>query len=244
MRTARFIEAVLTGTAGGAVAYLVLEAVTGSSDIGVVAAVPATLNGLFGGARGIYAWRTPGGWAAFVLDSSWALISTALGVAVNVVNGVRRGTGFSPAFSVRQNRHVFAGGFALKRGFANTQGPVISNATCSRGDAIENHRNLIERHEGLHVWQQRWFGPLHPLVYVVWGLLGIVVGTVYGVSSRKRRVHNVRIGKLVETAAYYDNPFEYWAYRNDGRWQANSAHPALKWGAFKWQDKAPGGRES
>jgi len=44
----------------------------------------------------------------------------------------------------------------------------------------------------------------------------------------------VRIGKLVETAAYYDNPFEYWAYRNDGRWEANSAQPALKWGSFKW----------
>jgi hypothetical protein len=38
----------------------------------------------------------------------------------------------------------------------------------------------------------------------------------------------------VETAAYYDNPFEYWAYRNDGRWEANGAHTALKWGSFHW----------
>ena len=230
----RVVEALLAAAGGGAVAYLTIEAVTGSADLGVIAAVPAVLNGAFAGARRIYAWRTVGGWGAFILDSSWALVSTTLGVAVNLVNLVKRNSWFAPEFSVRQNRHVFARGFALKRGFANTQGPVISNATCGRGDPIENHRNLIERHEGLHVWQQRWFGPIHPLVYVVWGLFGAVVGIIYGVSSRKRRIHKVRIGKLVETAAYYDNPFEYWAYRNDGRWEANSAHTALKWGSFRW----------
>jgi len=231
----RVVEALLAAAGGGAVAYLTIEAVTGSADLGVIAAVPAVLNGAFAGARRIYAWRTVGGWGAFILDSSWALVSTTLGVAVNLVNLVKRNSWFAPEFSVRQNRHVFARGFALKRGFANTQGPVISNATCGRGDPIENHRNLIERHEGLHVWQQRWFGPIHPLVYVVWGLFGAVVGIIYGVvSSRKRRLKKVRIGKLVETAAYYDNPFEYWAYRNDGRWEANGAHTALKWGSFRW----------
>ncbi len=236
-RIGRAIEAVLAGAASGAVAYFALEAVTGSSDVGVVAAVPAAINGLFGGARGVYAWKTIGGWGAFLLDSSWALISTTLGVAVNLINLFNRGSWYSPEFSVRQNRHVFGRGFALKRSFANTQGPVISNATCGRGDPIENHRNLIERHEGLHVWQQRWFGPLHPAVYIVWGLLGVIVGLVYGVLSRKRRVNKVRVGKLIETAAYYDNPFEYWAYRNDKRWDTNSAHPALKWGSFKWEKK-------
>jgi hypothetical protein len=230
-------EAFLAGAVGGAIAYFGVEALTGDTGVAAAIAVPAVLNGGFGGARRIYAWKTIGGWGAFILDSSWALVSTTLGVALNLVNLVRRGSGFAPEFSVRQNRHVFAAGFALKRSFANTQGPVISNATCGRGDPIANHRNLIERHEGLHVWQQRWFGPIHPFVYVVWGLFGAVVGVVYGALSRKRRVHKVRIGKLVETAAYYDNPFEYWAYRNDGRWEANNAHPALKWGSFKWEKK-------
>ncbi len=233
----RGIEAVVAGGAGGAIAYIGLEALTGTADFAAAGAVPAALNGLFGGARGIYAWKTPGGPLAFVLDSSWALVSTTFGVVVNLVNLMKRNSGYSPEFSARQNRHVFAAGFALKRGFANTQGPVISNAACGRGDALENHRSLIERHEGLHVWQQRWFGPIHPLVYVVWGILGGIVGLVYGLTSRRRRVHKVRIGKLVETAAYYDNPFEYWAYRNDRRWDTNSAHPALKWGSFKWDDK-------
>ncbi len=173
-----------------------------------------------------------------MLDSSWALVSTTLGVLVNFANTLNRRSGFGSEFSVRRNRHVFARGFALKRGFANTQGPVISNATCGRGDDMASHRNLIERHEGLHVWQQRWFGPLHPLVYVVWGVLGAIVGVIYGALSRKRRVAKVRIGKLVETAAYYDNPFEYWAYKNDDRWKTNSAQPAMKWGSFRWERRA------
>ena len=233
----RTVEGLLAAAAGAAVAYFALEPLT-THEVALVAAVSAGLNGLFGGARGVYAWKTIGGWFAFLLDSTWALISTTLGVVVNVLNLLNRGSWYSPQFSVRQNRHVFGRGFALKRGFANTQGPVISNATCGRGDPIENHRNLIERHEGLHVWQQRWFGPIHPLVYLVWGLLGIVIGGIYAVLSRKRRVHKVKAGKLIETAAYYDNPFEYWAYRNDKRWETNSAHPALKWGSFKWERKS------
>ena len=231
---ARALEALLTAAAGAAIAFFAVDLLGAPTPLAAAAAVPAGLNGLFGGARRIYAWKTIGGWAAFVLDSSWALISTTLGVLISGANLLNRRSGFSEEFSVRRNRHVFARGFALKRGFANTQGPVISNATCGRDDAIANHRDLIERHEGLHVWQQRWFGPLHPVVYVVWGLFGMIVGTVYGAFSRKRRVAKVRIGKLVETAAYYDNPFEYWAYRNDGRWEANSAQPALKWGTFRW----------
>jgi hypothetical protein len=237
-RVTRVLEALAVGATGAALGFgtgrLAGVLLGGGEVLGVVLAVPAGLNGVFSGARGVYAWRTPGGWLAFLLDSSWALISTTLGVAVNLINLVRRDTGFCPAFSVRANRHVFARGFALKRGFANTQGNVISNACCGRGDEPENHRNLIERHEGLHVWQQRWFGPIHPLVYVVWGALGALIATVFGMTSRRRKAHGVGIGKLVETAAYYDNPFEYWAYRNDGRWKVNSAHPALKWGAFAW----------
>ena len=194
----------------------------------------AALHGLFSGTRQTYAWRTPGGILAFALDSSWAIVSTALGVLVNAYNTVRPGTGFGPEYSTRQNRHVFAGGFAIKRGFANTQGNVISNACLGRGGDLADHHTLIVDHEGLHVWQQRWFGPLHPLTYVVWGALGVVVGASFGIVSRQRRSRGIRILDLVETAAYYDNPFEYWAYRNDRRWDRCGAQPVLKWGCFSW----------
>ena len=237
----RLLEAGLVGTAGFVLGFgtgqIVAHWFNAPQGVALAMGIVAGLSGGFSGYRQIYAWKTPGGCAAFVLDSSWALISTTLGVVVNLYNSIRPGTGFGPEFSVRQNRHVFAGGFALKRGFANTQGNVISNASVSRGDALGDHRNLIERHEGLHVWQQRWFGPIHPAVYVLWGVVGAVVGTIFGFSSRKRRVKGVRIGRLVETAAYYDNPFEYWAYKNDGRWHKNRAQGVLKWGSFKWRDE-------
>ncbi|MGO9383476.1 MAG: hypothetical protein ACLP4W_15675 [Mycobacterium sp.] len=34
---------------------------------------------------------------------------------------------------------------------------------------------------------------------------------------------------LVETAAYYDNPWEVWAYANDNNWPPPGANPALLW---------------
>ena len=233
-------EAPFAGVAGGATGYafglIVSDLVGGDVWIPIAFATVAAVNGLFGGARGVYAWTTPGGALAFVLDSSWALVSTFLGVIVNTVNTIRA-SGFAPEFSVRQNRHVFASGFALKRGFANTQGPIISNAGLGRDEPLTNRTDLIERHEGLHVWQQRWFGPLHPTIYVVWGVMAGLIAFVFALLSRERRRRGVSIGKLVETAAYYDNPFEYWAYRNDDRWEQNSAQPVLKWGAFRWPDR-------
>jgi hypothetical protein len=234
-------EAAVVGSAAAALGYAfglgVSDLVDGDAWVPASLAAVAAVNGLFAGARGVYAWATPGGVLAFVLDCSWALVSTFLGVIVNAINTAQRDAGYAPEFSIRQNRHVFASGFALKRGFANTQGPVISNAGLGRDEPLSARTDLIERHEGLHVWQQRWFGPLHPTIYVVWGVVAGLIAFVFALVSRERRRRGASIGKLVETAAYYDNPFEYWAYRNDGRWEANSAHPALKWGAFRWPDQ-------
>jgi hypothetical protein len=238
--TTAAIEAVLAGTGGGALGFafglLVSEVVGGDRWIPIAFGAVAGISGVFGGARGIYAWATPGGILAFVLDSTWALISTLLGVLVNTWNTIRP-AGYAPEFSVRRNRHVFASGFALKRGFANTQGPVISNAGLGRDEPLTARTDLIERHEGLHVWQQRWFGPLHPAIYVVWGVVAGSVAFVFALLSRERRRRGVSIGKLIETASYYDNPFEYWAYRHDARWDQNSAQPVLKWGSFRWPEK-------
>jgi hypothetical protein len=233
----RILESILTVVAGGAIAFAIgsaLDAAIGGTGVAVTAAAIGGLNGAFAGARRIYAWQTAGGWLAFVLDSSWALVSSVQGILVNTYNTLRPGTEFAPEYSVRRNRHVFGRGFALKRTFATTQGNVVSNARLGRTAPITDRHDLIERHEGLHVWQQRWFGPLFPLTYIIVGALGAVVGLLFGVFSRERRRRGVRIGKLIETAAYYDNPFEIWAYRRDERWEINGAQPVLKWGTFRW----------
>ncbi len=242
-RVVQAIETVLTTAAGSAIGYLTglgLEALNIGDTITTIAlAVSAGINGLFGGFRQTYKWRSAPGCLAFAADSSWALITTTLGNILNLVNLFWRDSEYHPEFSRRKDRHVFRGGFALKRGFANTQGCVISNAGLGRDEPLENRRSLIEKHEGLHVWQQRWFGPFYPLGYLIWAVVGLLVATVYWVLSPRRRAEKTKLGRLVETAAYYDNPFEFWAYKNDDHWETNSAEPALKWRRRK-KAKSPG----
>jgi len=123
--------------------------------------------------------------------------------------------------SRRQNRHVYEGGFALKGGFAFTQGNVISNAGQGTGSI---NASFIANHEELHIWQQRFFGPIFQATYVVWAVGGFIVANVYWLFNT-----NENWGSLVETAVYYDNPFEYWAYKNDNNWPPSGVNPSLAW---------------
>lgn len=234
----RWAEATLTAAGGSAIAYgtgLVVGGAIDAAWLPAAAALAGAGNGGFAGARRIYAWSTVRGWTAFVLDSSWALIGAVQGLISNTASTVSRRGDFSPELSERRNRHVFGAGFALRPAFATTHGNVISNARLGRPEPIADRVRLVENHEDLHVWQQRWFGPLFPLTYVVFGIVGVAIGTVFGLLSRERRRRGIRIGKLVETAAYYDNPFEVWAYAADGRWETCAAEPVLKWGRFRWE---------
>ena len=123
--------------------------------------------------------------------------------------------------SRRQNRYIYEGGAALKPGFAFTQGNVISNAGMG-GRGLD--ASFLKNHEEFHIWQARMFGPLFQLTYVVWGLGGILVGTMVWLAHRREQWSS-----LVETAAYYDNPFEYWAYKRDNYWPPAHANRLLVW---------------
>ena len=183
-------------------------------------ALAAGLNGLAAGARGIYDWRSLAGWIAFVADSTWALPMTALAVAVSGAN-VALPAAHSSEMIRRRNRHVYDGGLKLQRGLAQTVGNVISNANpTGRGF----NREFLSRHEELHIWQARVFGPVFPAVYLLWFAGGALVGTLAWLRHRDESYAD-----LVRTAAYFDNPFEYWAYRNDCNWPPAGAHPLLAW---------------
>jgi hypothetical protein len=190
--------------------------------LAVPAAAVAGLNGVISGARGIYDWRSVRGWLAFLADSTWALPGTAAGVALHAINAFRREAGYVSRLSVRRNRHVYESGVALKRSLALTQGNVISNAGLGRREMIES---FLDNHEGFHVWQGRVFGPLFQVVYLIWFPLGALAGFAIWLANRRES-----LAALVETAAYYNNPFEYWAYRNDDYWPPRRAHPKLCWG--------------
>jgi hypothetical protein len=176
--------------------------------------VIAAANGLACGGRGSYDWRRVPGWFAFVLDSTWNLIGVTAALLVRVFSLRAGDPELLASLSRRQNRNVFRFGWSPRARFAFTVGNTITNAH----DVEDRERlSLVERHEGLHVWQQRWFGPIFPLVYGLWMLGGAITGSVVWLVLRARHVGQSWF-VVVERHAYYYNPFEHWAYAADDDW--------------------------
>lgn len=200
------LEAIAVAVGSAAVGALVLYPI-GWAPVG---AAVAGVNGALCGWRGSYNWRTGPGWAAAALDASWNLIGTTAGLGVHALSYAKRDPGYLDDLSRRQGRHVYARGFSPRKKFAFTFGNVISNAA----DVSDpDRRSLIEVHEGLHVWQQRWFGPFYPIGYGLWMLGGCISATAAWLPKRRAPWFN-----YAERHAYYYNPFERWAYSADHRW--------------------------
>lgn len=182
------------------------------------------LNGLLSGMRGIYDWEHPSGYLAFLADSTWGLLGTSLGNVVQICN-IIGGAKFRDDLSHRQNRNVYENGIYIAKDDAFTQGNVISNAIAG-GKTID--MDLINNHESLHILQNRIFGPIFQVVYVVWMVGGFIVGSIFWLFHTDHSY-----GDIIETAAYFDNPWEYWAYSNQGYWQPKGQKgfdPIIAWG--------------
>ena len=212
------LEAGLTTTAG-----MWLGAIAGGapgSSIGgpagmvvgaVIGGVMGGMNGLISGVHGIYDWASIDGWFAFFSDSTWSLLGTSLGNVVHIINLFYSDSNYRHDLSHRQNRHVYEGGFALKSDFAFTSGQRDQQRRPGR----ERNQRRVHR-------QPR--GAAHLAAAV---LRPDLPGHLRGLGRRRihRRESSIGCstrdedwGSLVETAAYYDNPFEYWAYNNDTNW--------------------------
>lgn len=187
---------------------LVLAAAAGAAVAGA--------NGVVSSVRGVYDWRRPSHVAALALDSTWNLIGTTVALGAHAANALRRDSRYNDALSRGASYHVYDRGITFRRGFAFTFGNVVTNA---RGRV-----DLVQRHEALHVWQQRVLGPLYPLCYGCWMAGGAVAGAAVWLFHRDEPLWS-----FVETAAYYDNPFEYWAYRHQGHWPPARANRRLAW---------------
>jgi hypothetical protein len=216
------LEAAAAGAAGGALGGLALSVV----GLGWAGAAIGAANGVLGGWRGTYGWRRPAGPLAFVLDSTWAVPMTAAALVTHAVAALQpdRG-GYLRDLSARADRHVYRGGFRLRRGFLITIGNTVHGA----GEAATwspRRRRVVTDHEDVHVWQGRWFGPLYPLLYGGWLLVGGAVGAVVWAVAKRDEPFT----KVVETCAYYANPFEWWAYSRDGYWP-----PAHKVSGVGWR---------
>lgn len=214
----RLVEAIAVAAVGGGLA----AAVGAPLGLAVPLAVVGGANGLLSGWRGVYDVRRSTGLLAVVLDSTWALPMTAAGLVAQAVGLGSRRSGYEAELSERQNRHVYRRGLMPRRGFAITLGNVISGA----GDVdVPRRRRLVTDHEDVHVWQARWFGPLFPVLYGGWMLAGGAVGAVVWLGRYRRE----RFTSVVESCAYYLNPFEWWAYSRGGAWPPSGKVRGLGW---------------
>ena len=231
----RFVQAL----SAGAGSYLAADAVSASlltaaspnggipgaaSVIGAdgTAALSAAINdtNLFLGRQvSIYNLQDPRGWGALVLDYTWGAPGTALGYGVQILNSFQpNGGSYDPVLSQQVGAHVYRGGIGLP-GFATTMGNVTTHLGYGPGTT-----DLMVNHELVHVWQNRLFGPLFQTSYSAWTTGGTAVGTAYWLLHPDQDLFS-----LIETAAYYDNPWEVWAYVNDHNWPPRGANPALLW---------------
>lgn len=213
----RWGEAVAAGAVGA-----VLAGVAGwTLGLTVPAAVVGGLNGGIGGYRRIYRWRSASGVAAFVLDSTWALVTSMSALVAHLVAALQRDpASYRPALSERANRHVYARGFRMRRGFLLTVGNVVNGA--GAGPRVER---IVADHEHVHVWQARAFGPFFPFLYGGWMLAGALIGAIGWLLRPKRR----SLAASVDAWAYYRNPFEWWAYSREGRWPPPRVDASTVW---------------
>lgn len=181
-------------------------------------------SGLLAGWKRIYEWRSQRGRRAFLADHTWGLATTSAGVVIAAAN-VLLGAKVEESLSQRQNRLVFDHGFILRSGFALSTGYVVTGAADRQGVVSPRRRRLVTDHEDVHIWQARRWGPLYPVLYVVWFIGGVFVGIKKWRADPLGRT----LMTHVDAAAYYSNPFEWRAYTNDGNWPPATADSTLVW---------------
>ena len=102
--------------------------------------------------------------------------------------------------SERCDRHVYAAGLRVRPGFMLTIGNVVNGA----GADVRTspwRRRLVTDHEDVHVWQARWFGPLYPVVYLVWTVAGGAAGAVRVGCAPPARAASPRSSRRVPTTS-------------------------------------------
>ena len=218
VRTPKIVEAAITAVGGASLGALVGLPFGLSIPLGAIAGI----NGMVCGWRGTYDWRSPVGVVGFVLDSTWAFATTAGALLAHVAAAVRGDPQYNDELSRRHNRHVYGRGFQIRPRFAFTLGNVVAGG----GDLSRaRRRRLITDHEDVHVWQARWFGPLYPLLYVGWLIGGAGAGGVVWMARHRREP----FARVVESCAYYLNPFEWWAYSRDDHWPPKGLIGGVGW---------------
>jgi hypothetical protein len=164
-----------------------------------IALVVGGLVGLFDGLWATHRWL---GWGApaFLLDVTWGLGGSTNGVLMHLINFAWGDHGDGEG-EIREEAHRYERGFAIRSGFAFTQGAVMSSMG-TWGTSSD-----LFKHESIHVWQNRVLGPFFWFSYVGWMALTIIPALIAGLIDSGRRV-----GDAIMWWTYFDNPWEVMAY--------------------------------
>ena len=205
-------------------------ALTGPQTVGIdgiplVGPVVGAVIGVVAHELSIYDFGTVSGWTAFLLDYTWGITGTALGGIVQVINTFTPNSDYDDDLSREIGSFVYDGGLIFFGGFITTMGNVTTN--------VGGFDYMMETHEEVHVWQSRVFGPAFQATYAAWLVGGAVVGTAVWLTDPSEDLFS-----LIQTAAYYDNPWEVWADAHYPGWPPYQGNPKLLWPA-SWVESIP-----
>ena len=179
-----------------------------------IALVVGGIVGLFDGLWATHKWAGLGA-PEFLLDVTWGLGGSTNGALMHLINfawgdhaddgAVDEWGGSGGEQETRQGAHRYKRGFALKPGFAFTQGAVMSNTLSDYGDHPPS--SSLFRHESIHIWQNRLLGPFFWFSYFGWMALTFFPALIAGLIDSAKRV-----GDAILWWTYFNNPWEVMAY--------------------------------
>jgi hypothetical protein len=177
-----------------------------------IALFVGSFAGMMDGMRRIHRWRGDGA-LSFLLDVTWGLAGTTNALLLHLVNFAWA----EHTDEARQSCHRYRKGFQFKSGFAFTQGNAMS--------AMGHHApgTPLHRHEMVHVWQNRAFGPLFTLAYLGWMVVFFIPALIAGLATPAGPA------LAIERWCYTNNPFEAWAYLVGHRHGASARSGELVW---------------
>ncbi len=226
----------------------------------------AVFVGMFSGMMdGVWDVVQPDTFPQFVIDKTWGLSGTANGATIHLNNMMTPGcvhltpgilasaggtvpttfscpgspaTGDNEATAsilVSHGGHQYTTGFAMSARAAFTEGNVTSNIGI--GNPLKEIVPCLIEHEYVHMAQNRIFGPLFTIIYILWFVVllvpGFIAGAVLGIGHGGTFMANAIDGLMAYS--YCNNPFEAWAYgdenpQDQGSLIVNAAlEPLLLW---------------
>ncbi len=154
------------------------------------------------------------GWLLVLINASWGAFGNLIGIVHHVISWSFYKDHGKIEINARNFYTNYKSGLRLRHGsnpFAFTQAAVMTGPP-------------VEKHESHHVLQHFIFGPIFTVSYLLWFIPGALLGLVVGLIKDKGI-------NGVEAWAYYNNPWEIWAYAVDGhRGQSAPTGTSLIWG--------------